>query len=232
MLMEEDDLSNKPWMLLESLAFQATEKSFDDVLGSRGEEDEIRGRSRQIDHEKRKPIIERIEVVGQSNKQLSSSAEESNNQLLMYDKVLPCPHFNARTPHYVSSMIVMPPQIGPTGNCSRIKKNQEKCPPEAEGGAVGKMATKRMWCVWLALGQHYIAAFTTNKRSALDIVRGYDQHFSVRPGGPPKFCLRGIDFPGPGFCPAEKAEEAGRRLAMYYCKRFCVPFEFIAIAKN
>lgn len=55
----------------------------------------IRGRSRQIDHEKRKPIIERMEV-GQSNKQLSSSAEESNDQLLMYDKVLLCPHFNAR----------------------------------------------------------------------------------------------------------------------------------------
>lgn len=54
---------------------------------------------------------------------------------------------------------------------------------------------------------------------------------SLRPGGPPKLKITGIDFPQPGFRPAERVEETGRRLKEY-CKRFDVPFEYKAIAKK
>ncbi|XAR58972.1 hypothetical protein NMG60_11014571 [Bertholletia excelsa] len=57
------------------------------------------------------------------------------------------------------------------------------------------------------------------------------QHLSVRPGGPPRLHITGIDFPQPGFRPAERLEETGRRLATY-CERFNVPFEYTAIAKK
>ncbi|KAK4719988.1 hypothetical protein R3W88_018326 [Solanum pinnatisectum] len=57
------------------------------------------------------------------------------------------------------------------------------------------------------------------------------QGISIRPSGPPKLRVTGIDFPQPGFRPAERVEETGRRLAKY-CKRFNVPFEYNAIAKK
>ncbi|KAI8523759.1 hypothetical protein RHMOL_Rhmol13G0097000 [Rhododendron molle] len=57
------------------------------------------------------------------------------------------------------------------------------------------------------------------------------QRFSMRPGGPPRIRITGIDFPQPGLRPAERVEETGRRIAMY-CKRFGVPFEFNAIAQK
>lgn len=57
------------------------------------------------------------------------------------------------------------------------------------------------------------------------------QRLSTRPGGPPKLRITGIDFPLPGFRPADRVEQTGRRLAKY-CKRFNVPFEYNAIAQN
>ncbi|GFP97373.1 scarecrow-like protein 14 [Phtheirospermum japonicum] len=54
---------------------------------------------------------------------------------------------------------------------------------------------------------------------------------SERPGGPPKLRITGIDFPQPGFRPAERVADTGRRLAKY-CERFGVPFEYIAIAQK
>ncbi|CAN4098663.1 unnamed protein product [Withania somnifera] len=54
---------------------------------------------------------------------------------------------------------------------------------------------------------------------------------SLRPGGPPKLRITGIDFPQPGFRPAERIEETGRHLENY-CKRFDVPFEYKGIAKK
>lgn len=54
---------------------------------------------------------------------------------------------------------------------------------------------------------------------------------SLRPGGPPKLRITGIDFPQPGFRPAERIEETGRRLENF-AKRFNVPFEFNPIAKK
>ncbi|KAJ8760352.1 hypothetical protein K2173_012591 [Erythroxylum novogranatense] len=54
---------------------------------------------------------------------------------------------------------------------------------------------------------------------------------SSRPGGPPKLRITGIDFPRPGFRPAERVEETGNRLANY-AKTYNVPFEFNAIAQK
>lgn len=55
------------------------------------------------------------------------------------------------------------------------------------------------------------------------------QRLSERVGGPPKLRITGIELPQPGFRPAERVEETGRRLANY-CERFHVPFEYNAIA--
>lgn len=57
------------------------------------------------------------------------------------------------------------------------------------------------------------------------------KRLSSRPGGPPKIRITGIDFPQPGFKPAERVEETGRRLKNY-AKTFGVPFEFNAIAQR
>ncbi|KAL3653178.1 hypothetical protein CASFOL_002859 [Castilleja foliolosa] len=54
---------------------------------------------------------------------------------------------------------------------------------------------------------------------------------SRRPGGPPKLRITGIDFPQPGFRPAERVEDTCRRLAKYG-ERFGVPFEYNVIAQK
>ncbi|VFR03324.1 unnamed protein product [Cuscuta campestris] len=57
------------------------------------------------------------------------------------------------------------------------------------------------------------------------------QRLSARPGGPPRLRITGIDFPQPGFRPAERVNATGLRLEKY-CRKFNVPFEFNAIAKK
>lgn len=54
---------------------------------------------------------------------------------------------------------------------------------------------------------------------------------SSRFGGAPKLRITGIDLPNPGFRPAERVEETGRRLKRY-AESFNVPFEFTAIAQK
>ncbi|RXI02223.1 hypothetical protein DVH24_026753 [Malus domestica] len=55
--------------------------------------------------------------------------------------------------------------------------------------------------------------------------------FGTLYGGPPKVRITGIEFPQPGFRPAERVEETGRRLAAY-AEKFNVPFEYNAIVKK
>ncbi|KAL6953155.1 hypothetical protein U1Q18_047337 [Sarracenia purpurea var. burkii] len=57
------------------------------------------------------------------------------------------------------------------------------------------------------------------------------QHLSNLPGGPPDLRITGIEFPQPGFRPAEFVEETGRRLAKY-SERFNVRFQYHAIARK
>ncbi|XP_076930282.1 scarecrow-like protein 34 [Bidens hawaiensis] len=54
------------------------------------------------------------------------------------------------------------------------------------------------------------------------------KHLSTLPNGPPKLRITGIEYPQPGFRPAERLDETGRRLTSY-CKRFNVPFEYNSI---
>ncbi|XP_057451633.1 scarecrow-like protein 30 [Lotus japonicus] len=54
---------------------------------------------------------------------------------------------------------------------------------------------------------------------------------SERHGGPPRLRVTGIELPRPGFRPAERVEETGRRLENY-CKKFKVPFEYNCLAKK
>lgn len=55
------------------------------------------------------------------------------------------------------------------------------------------------------------------------------QRLSKRCGGSPSLRITGIDFPQPGFRPAERIEATGRRLHEY-ARMFNVPFEYHAIA--
>ncbi|KAI6686851.1 hypothetical protein NL676_032764 [Syzygium grande] len=55
------------------------------------------------------------------------------------------------------------------------------------------------------------------------------QELSKKTGGVPKLRITGIELPQPGFRPAERIEETGRRLTKY-CERFNVPLEFQAVA--
>ncbi|GFP90777.1 scarecrow-like protein 9 [Phtheirospermum japonicum] len=57
------------------------------------------------------------------------------------------------------------------------------------------------------------------------------QYLAQREGGPPKLRITGIDFPLPGFHPAQRIKEAGRRLARC-AETFDVPFEYAAIAQK
>ncbi|KAK1428974.1 hypothetical protein QVD17_17815 [Tagetes erecta] len=57
------------------------------------------------------------------------------------------------------------------------------------------------------------------------------QRISQRKGGPPRLRLTGIEFPQPGFRPAETIEETGARLKEY-ANKFNVPFEYNPIAKR
>lgn len=55
------------------------------------------------------------------------------------------------------------------------------------------------------------------------------QRLSERHGGAPMLRITGIDKPLPGFRPAERIEETGRRLEGY-AQRFNIPFEYCSIA--
>ncbi|XP_071721364.1 scarecrow-like protein 9 [Rutidosis leptorrhynchoides] len=57
------------------------------------------------------------------------------------------------------------------------------------------------------------------------------QRISAREGGPPRVRITGIDFPQPGFRPAQRIDETGRRLEAY-AEHFKVPFEYNSIAKR
>lgn len=80
---------------------------------------------------------------------------------------------------------------------------------------------------------------TTEKASKIHIVDfgiyfgfqwpSFLQRLSKRPGGPPKLRITGIDLPQPGFRPAERIEQTGRRIAEY-ARSFNVPFEYQGIA--
>ena len=58
---------------------------------------------------------------------------------------------------------------------------------------------------------------------------GLLKFLSIWPGGPPEVRITGIDLPQPGFRPAARVQETGRRLSSY-AHQFGVPFKFHGIA--
>ncbi|KAJ7530342.1 hypothetical protein O6H91_15G090300 [Diphasiastrum complanatum] len=58
---------------------------------------------------------------------------------------------------------------------------------------------------------------------------GLIQALANRQGGPPRLRITGIDFPQPGFKPAGRVEETGRRLADF-ARLWGVPFQYDALA--
>ncbi|KAI3802074.1 hypothetical protein L1987_30199 [Smallanthus sonchifolius] len=90
--------------------------------------------------------------------------------------------------------------------------------------------------IFIANKMIYDAASTSSTLHIVDfgIAYGFQwpiliKHLSERPGGPPKLRITGIEFPKPGFRPAEGVEEPGRCLANL-CAKYNVPFEYNAIA--
>ncbi|KAG5537245.1 hypothetical protein RHGRI_024631 [Rhododendron griersonianum] len=428
MLMEEDDLENKPCMFQECLALQATEKSFYDALGneytppnsnqsplafdfdhspgstkesfdsvdsfdnffdvsnwlldrdfysentfeesilpptvpsngsgegysveshfsplkalessngSAGEEDENKrekspNRSREKKTRDREDDGGDFADGGRGNKQLASSAQESDDQFEMYDKVLLCPPLNPNSHRDSSLFLVRDHYAFPNGVDRKLRQNQNEQSKGSNGGgrgnaekegnekevvdlmnllsqcaqAVSSADHKNAYYLLNQIKQHsspygdeverlahyfgnalearlagtgaaLYAALATKRISTADILRGYEVHvkacpfnwlsngyanrsirtlvqdsqrlhiidfgilygfqwpcliqnLSMRPGGPPRVQITGIDFPQPGFRPSERVEETGRRLATY-CERFGVPFQFNAIAKK
>ncbi|CAA0842853.1 Scarecrow-like protein 9 [Striga hermonthica] len=57
------------------------------------------------------------------------------------------------------------------------------------------------------------------------------RRLALRPGGPPRLRITGVDFPKPGPRPSEMMEETGQRLARY-ARAFGVPFEFAGIVSR
>ncbi|KAK1299021.1 Scarecrow-like protein 9 [Acorus calamus] len=88
-------------------------------------------------------------------------------------------------------------------------------------------------------GSEIYHSLVAKRTKATDILKAYHLYMaaahsslyrlSKRPGGPPKLRITGIDFPQPGFRPAERIEETGRRLADY-AHSFNIPFEYNSIA--
>ncbi|KAL6979157.1 hypothetical protein U1Q18_020823 [Sarracenia purpurea var. burkii] len=83
-----------------------------------------------------------------------------------------------------------------------------------------------------------VTSSTKKKLHIIDFGIGYGfswpiliQFLSTLPGGPPELRITGIEFPRPGFRPAEFIEETGRRLSKC-CERFSVPFQYHAIAQS
>jgi hypothetical protein len=58
---------------------------------------------------------------------------------------------------------------------------------------------------------------------------GLLKFLSIWPGGPPEVRITGIDLPQPGFRPASRVKETGRRLSNY-ASQFGVPFKYRGIA--
>ena len=57
------------------------------------------------------------------------------------------------------------------------------------------------------------------------------RRMACREGGPPEVRITGIDLPQPGFRPAQRVEETGRRLSSY-AQEFGVPFRYQVLAAS
>ncbi|CAI9276234.1 unnamed protein product [Lactuca saligna] len=271
MLMEEDDLTNKPCMFIDSLALQATERSFYDVLVYNPPETEpleiydsavlcddfnrlsIQYKSRSSSlpglitdgkpvKKRRKKVVEMVdptELLMQCGEAMANGDTTETVQLLKMIRKDSSPLGNSsrRMAHYFANAIEA--RLCGTGpelyrafsstSAAQILKSYKAyitaCPFHRMSNIFANKSIAKL-------------ANTTNKLHIIDfgILYGFQwpciiQGLSLRPGGPPKLRITGIDLPQPGLRPSQRVEETGRRL-IKYAKRFNVPFEYRAIAKT
>ncbi|KAL1545137.1 scarecrow-like protein 30 [Salvia divinorum] len=280
MLMEEEDLENKPCMLHDCLALQATEKSLYDVLNNGGDSSS--------------------DNIMDSNKQLASNVGDEEEALEMFDKVLLCSNSDESSMSAkkkpdrrggkkqgglvvdLHTLLMQCAQAVATFDSRTVTdllaKIRRHSSPHGDGTQrLAHYFANALEARVAGTGSASYTAFS-NRISAAVILRGYQtfikacpfrkmsnvlanktirklahsvtalhiidfgilygfqwpcliKALSERPGGPPKLRITGIDFPQPGFRPAERVADTGDRLARY-CQRFGVPFEYKAIAQK
>lgn len=270
MLMEEDDLANKPCMLTDSLALQATEKSFYNVL--------VENQPRVQDLEQlneydtallcedltrlwlHKPCSETLH--GNVKKKRRSTVVEKVD---LTELLIRCAQKVASFDTTIAVQILgtIRKHSSPYGSSSERMAHYFANAIEARLSGIGTEVYRSFSSTRISAAQTlksyktYITACPFHRMSNIfanksifqqaigrdkvhiidfGILYGFQwpciiQGFSLRPGGPPKLRITGIDLPQPGLRPAERVEETGYRLAEY-CKRFNVPFKYNAIAKN
>nr|XP_043638228.1 scarecrow-like protein 14 [Erigeron canadensis] len=285
MLMEEDDLATKPCMLTNSLALQATEKSFYDVLVDSnnnnnnnhysfysGQEtkrlelqdydaavlcadlnnlwlDKTCSSASLINHgnarrKRRKGDVESVdlsELLTRCAAMVACSEITEANQILKTIRKHSSPNGSSskRLAHYFANAI----EARLSGNGAEVYRGFSSttisgaqiltsykayiaaCPFHRMSNI---FANKSIWKLAIGRDKLHVVDF--------GILYGFQwpciiEGLSMRPGGPPKLRITGIDFPQPGLRPAGRVEETGCRLAEY-AKRFNVPFEYNSIAKN
>ncbi|KAM7256640.1 hypothetical protein ACFE04_012381 [Oxalis oulophora] len=146
---------------------------------------------------------------------------------------------NQRTAHYFANAL----ELRLVGNSSPVHSHVVSSKTPAADGIKGYKAYITV-CPFRFISNSYtnrIIAKLAEKATRVHIIDfgimyGFQwpdlfQRLSTRPGGPPIVHITGIDFPQPGFKPALRVEQTGERLKSY-CKRFNIPFEYSAIAKQ
>ncbi|KAI3750075.1 hypothetical protein L2E82_20699 [Cichorium intybus] len=270
MLMEEDDLTKKPCMFIDSLALQATEKSFYDALVCNPQETEPseiydaavlcddlnrlclhKRRSSSVpgfidgnvQKKRRKKVADQTvdvtELLTRCAEAIASGDTIETVQILKMIRTHSSPHGNStkRMAHYFANAIEA--RICGTGteiyrafsstSAARILTSYKAyiaaCPFHRMSNVYANKSIAK-----LANGR--------DKLHIIDfgILYGFQwpciiQGLSLRPGGPPRLKITGIDLPQPGLRPSQRIEETGIRLTEY-AKRFNVPFEYRSIAKN
>ncbi|KAL4558226.1 hypothetical protein LXL04_036424 [Taraxacum kok-saghyz] len=269
MLMEEDDLTNKPCMFIDSLALQATEKSFYDVLVYNPQEtepleiydtavlcddlnrlclDKARSTSlmgfadNNVLRKRRKKMVEMVdfkELLMQCAEAMANGETSQSVQILKMIRIHSSPHGNSsnRMAHYFANAI----EARLCGTGTDIYR--------AFASASAAWILKSYKAYIKACPFHRMSNVFANKSIAklangrdklhiidFGILYGFQwpciiEGLSLRPGGPPKLRMTGIDLPQAGLRPTQGVEETGSRL-IEYARRFNVPFKYHPIAKS
>ncbi|CDP14104.1 unnamed protein product [Coffea canephora] len=242
MLMEEDDLLDKPCMLQDCLALQAAEKSFYEVLNENQPSSPSRGRPRA--GQKRDSIRELVDLRDLLTRCAHAVAIYDNwtaNELLKQIRQHSSPYGDPTERLAYCFANALEARLAGMGTTlySALTTTRASAADilRAYGAYLEICPFQRMSNIF---ANKSIAkqTSTVTRIHIIDfgILYGFQwpcliHGISLRPGGPPKLRITGVDLPQPGFRPAERIEETGGRLANY-ARRFNVPFEFNAVAKR
>ncbi|CAI9268003.1 unnamed protein product [Lactuca saligna] len=275
MLMEEDDLTIRPCMFIDSLALQATERLFHDVLVDnppRTEETE------QLEAYDSAVLCEDVNNLWLESKAYPGSFPELTDGNVKKKRKKKVDEMMDLTEYLIQCAEAM--ARGDTNKAVHIleKIRKHSSPHESSSKRMAHYFANAIDARLSGSGAEKYRAFSSATTSAAQILMSYKAYItacpfhrmsnifanksiaklsngsdklhiidfgilygfqwpclieglSLRPGGPPKLRITGIDLPQSGLRPAERIEETGCRL-MEYAKRFNVPFEYHSIAKN